>query len=566
MKNVVFFLTILSITYGFDANAQSWQWGRSPAGGSFEVAYSSKADQSGNIYIAGAFTNATLTLDTTVLHNAGGSYTYDLFLAKYDSAGNVLWAKRAGSIKNDWAFAVTTDADNNVIIAGDFSSPTISFDTITLTNADTSGTTTNVFVAKYDSSGNVLWAKNTGGHNTGEAFAVTTNAGGEIFVTGWFSGTTIAFDTTTLTNAGGNDVFIAKFDAVGHAIWAKRGGGSLNDYGSSVAVDVDGNIYIAGQYTSDTAYFGSTSVINTAVGNQNEFLVKYDTSGNALWARTAMGSVGSAGTFRNSVAANKSRGIYISNSFTGRSIIFGTDTLYNADTSGVTSDIYIVLYDNLGNLQWAKRAGGSGSDVSNCLVTDQEGNFYLAGAYGSPTIDFGVTTLVNPGSSLQTFLVQYDATGAAQWAATAGTTLASEPYGLTVSPSGSTYITGYYRGSGMTFSPFSVSNTGIDNIFFAKSMNAPSLTKQLVSSRSNLIVWPNPSTDQLNFCSVWLGNISGVEITDILGRQVFYQNINASGKSTQIYFIALPCLPDGIYYLRAFGKDGSESVPFVVKR
>ena len=168
-----------------------------------------------------------------------------IYLVKYDASGNVLWAKSAGGVIADGGTSVATDRWGNVYLTGYFRSPTITFGAYTLTNAGGA----DIFIAKYDSSGNALWAKSSGGSSadgTGDfqGSTISTDASGNAFITGYFNSVTISFGVNTLTNTGGRDVYIAKYDSSGNAVWAKTATGTADDQGMSVSADMAGNVYL----------------------------------------------------------------------------------------------------------------------------------------------------------------------------------------------------------------------------------------------------------------------------------------------------------------------------------
>ena len=136
----------------------------------------------------------------------------NLFIAKYDASGNVLWAKStAGAGDDGTGNSVSADAGGNVFVTGYFTSPTLTFGITTLTNAGGGGGSFpyDIFIAKYDAGGNVLWAKSVGGTGWDQGNSVSADAGGNVFVTGSFSSLSLTFGSPTLTLAGNNDVFIA---------------------------------------------------------------------------------------------------------------------------------------------------------------------------------------------------------------------------------------------------------------------------------------------------------------------------------------------------------------------
>src|SRR5262249_15588623 len=146
------------------------------------------------------------------------------------SAGNVLWAKGATGTNMDEALGVSTDPFGNIFVTGYFASDTLTLGTISLTDVG-------VFIAKYDSAGNILWAKSAGGTSIGRSIA--TDSQGNVIVTGDFRSSTITFGATTLVNADQQfptpDYFIVKYDSSGNALWAKRAGGNDNEQGNGIA-------------------------------------------------------------------------------------------------------------------------------------------------------------------------------------------------------------------------------------------------------------------------------------------------------------------------------------------
>jgi outer membrane protein assembly factor BamB len=130
-----------------------------------------------------------------------------------------------------------------------------------------------------------VWAKAGAGTIDDIVTGMTIDKDENIILTGFFYGSSITFGTTTLTGAGHFDMFIVKYDANGNVLWAKSAGGANADNGSSITVDADGNIYVAGRIGSQP--FAFDSIILTSAGNL--FIVKCDPVGNVLWAKSASG-------------------------------------------------------------------------------------------------------------------------------------------------------------------------------------------------------------------------------------------------------------------------------------
>ena len=129
------------------------------------------------------------------------------------------------------------------------------------------------------------WAKQAGGTSSEYGYGIAVDGSGNSFVTGSFNGTA-SFNGTSLSSVGGNDIFVAKYDAKGTLLWAKKAGGSNSDYGYGIALDGSGNSYVTGSFR-DMASFNGTSLSSS--GASDIFVAKYDASGAFQWAKQAGG-------------------------------------------------------------------------------------------------------------------------------------------------------------------------------------------------------------------------------------------------------------------------------------
>ena len=258
------------------------KWAKSvvSSANAYSEGYNICTDLSCNVYITGYF-NDTVAFGSFNLTSAGQN---DFFLVKYDSSGNALWAKSAGGTSDSYGLGISTDLSGKVYVTGYFFTPSISFGSYFLTNAGVY----DIFIAKYDSSGNVLWAKSAGGSGDDRGYGITTDKLSNVFITGRFASPIIAFGSDTLTDVGGYDVFLAKYDSSGHILWAKSAGGTSIDVGNYIAADASDNVYITGWYNSPSISFGSYTL--TASGGYDAFLVKYDSSGNVSRAKSIGGA------------------------------------------------------------------------------------------------------------------------------------------------------------------------------------------------------------------------------------------------------------------------------------
>ncbi|MDP4267266.1 MAG: SBBP repeat-containing protein [Bacteroidota bacterium] len=466
------------------AQAPDWDWAKSVGGKGNDCGKSVAMDATGNSYITGTFSSPTITFGSTTLKNADSTgNTSEIYLVKYDPTGNVLWAKSASGLGVDYANFVTVDPNGNIYIAGYFSSSTISFGNIKLTNTGME----DIFLAKYDAKGNVIWATSIGGTKNDEAKSVAVDATGNIYITGIFSSPTITLGSTTMTNAGENDIFLVKYDISGNVLWAKSAGGTDYDYSNSVAVDTAGNSYITGYFNSPTITFGSKNLMN-AVGSII-YIAKYDKSGNVIWAKSAGESSYGNG---NSITVDFTGNIYITGGFLGTAI-FGSTVLTNAGSPW--GNVFLAKFDANGNIIWAKAAGGTKKDRSYSVVADASGNAYITGYFKSPTITFDNITLTNSGGS-NIFLAKYDANGNVLWVKSNLANASVTTNSLNLDATGNIYITGTFISSILALDSITLKNsdsTGNTNdIFLAKLGTVISTCKAYAGK--DIITYPEKST------------------------------------------------------------------------
>jgi len=294
-----------------DSNG-NWLWVKKAGGTGYDGGLGIEVDASGNSYVTGDF-SGTVTFGSTTLTSRGNS---DIFVAKLDSSGNWLWAKKAGGKGYDKGHGIAVDAVNNIYVTGIFEG-SATFGSTTLINKS-SEYYYDIFIAKLDSSGNWLWAQNAGGTGSDWGNGIAVDASGNSYVTGYFD-SDATFGSTTLTNNGGYDIFVAKLDSSGNWLWAKNAGGTGTDWGNGIAVDASGNSYVTGYFQS-TATFGDITL--TSNGGADIFITKLDHSGNWLWAKNAGGTGG------------EGNGIAIDNN--GNSYVTGI--LFCNDTDSATSE------------------------------------------------------------------------------------------------------------------------------------------------------------------------------------------------------------------------------------
>jgi hypothetical protein len=255
---------VFVVKYNNDGVAQ---WGITGGGlKSGEQANDVVTDAAGNIYVTGIYLD-TATFSGTVLNGNGLG---EIFVAKYDPNGSLIWVKSAGGAKtSDDGSGIAVDHFGNVYVAGRFDSAATFGATQVLSNG-----TTDAFLAKYDNNGNLRWVKNWGGTGADYFNDIVVDADGYILGTGYFNGPA-TFGTTNLTAIASSDIFFIKCNTNGEIIWVKQGGGSDADVANGAAIDRGGNLYGVG-YFSLYAKFGADSLVSSGV--QDIFVTKIGTN------------------------------------------------------------------------------------------------------------------------------------------------------------------------------------------------------------------------------------------------------------------------------------------------
>ena len=527
-----YFTSIIFTLLIINANAQApnFTWSKSAGGVGSEIVYKTVTDPFGNVFMAGTFTSPSITFGNIVLNSTSN---LSMFIAKYDALGNVLWAKSAnGDLEffNDVIMDLATDALGNVYLMGNYSSPTISFGSLTLSGGLT-------FLVKYDQFGNEIWAKG----ETGYANNISTDNSGNLYLIGVFYNQSITIGSFTLTKADTTsawpDIFIVKYNALGNVIWAKSEGSGGAEERLYIATNALGNVFITGVHgyfpTLTVGTFTLTNVGNSANG-YDIFTIKYDSLGNVIWVKGAGGIDGNDGTL--GIATDAADNVYITGDYYASSITFDTTILTNQDTSG-GFDSFIAKYDASGNLQWAHGIGGTGGEFAQDISIDFSNDIYVTGVY-SDSISFGATTLYNVNyGAFNIFIAKYDNLGNVIWATYAEGT--DQDYGRSIStdPFGNVFVGGNYISSNLTFGTNTLLYQGGVDIFIAKLGN--NLTEIEVKNSTNEInIYPNPSNGLFNFKDT--KNLKQAEVYNILGEQILSQGnqkqINLSGFAKGIYY------------------------------
>ena len=431
------------------ASAQQYEWAGKFGGSGFEFGNAVALDQHGNVYVTGIFTD---TVDFDPGPGEAKIFPGDnnRYIVKLDAAGNYVWAKHMGGISPEFGDAIKIDPNGNFYAIGNFRD-TADFDPGSGFYQLFSEGSSDCFIQKLDSLGNLLWVKQTGGVSDDGVFSLTLDHQNNILMTGRFRDT-VDFDpgpgTEILASTGYFDVFIQKLDADGNHLWSKRMGAIQGDFGNDIAVDKQGNIFTTGGFRGHVDFDPNqdTSLLSSAFGSIDVFIQKLDAAGNFLWAK----SIGANGTdWGVSLDTDSAGNVYVMGQFWG-TVDFdpGPDTLYMTGNA-LSGDIFILKLDGTGNLVWAQVLGPQSGLEGKHLKVDESGNVYLTGAFWG-TVDFDpgpASVNINSEGDLDIFIQKIDTDGNFLWARGMGGTSGDYGYSIVVDQGENVFITGRFRDS-----------------------------------------------------------------------------------------------------------------------
>jgi hypothetical protein len=534
-------------------------WATQIGGASNQVGPKIATDNSNNVIITGEFINTMSIYNYSSAPINSGAVTTSLFgflnntnansndtyIVKYNQNGNAEWATRVGGTGPQSAPVIATDLSGNIYITGvTATNATIRFYSYSAIDASNNivvvedgnmvtQTNSDIFLAKYDSSGVLQWATNIGGNTGTGGFesqpTIAVDSSGNVYVAGQANNCTVfnysstnpstkaitrtpRCAVTTLANYG---ILLVQYSPDGFANWVVENDGAGNDAVPNLCTDASNNVYISGVYPAAMVIFSFNNISGTTL-NQTQFgivpfsatndiyLVKYNSLGIVQWVGRFAGGGNENFPF---IASDYLNNIYITYRFlTSQTTLFNAGTTVDASGNiimtsfgtipvSASTDGCIAKYNSSGQGVWATRITLS-SPTS--IATDLSGNVYVTGTFtqsNQPLIyNFGSTsgggtittslyarmTTSGSGAGSDTLLVKYNTSGIAQWATRINgpTTTSDESGGVVTSDSlGNLYLAGRYNSSPVTINKPtlapSVGNIDNSNISIANGTITP---------------------------------------------------------------------------------------------
>ncbi len=536
MKYIFLLVGLLFLSNLVEAQSAQYQWGFKVGNNSTLGERPTKitVDSNGDIYTAGYYQDVADFNPNGVATNLSGIST-ECYVAKYNSAGVLVWAKNIGMANLQEGTGLTVQ-NNQLILVGNYGNGGgIDLDpgpgTVLTPTVNNNG----MFISKFDLNGNFIWGNGFACFSKPVIEGVKIDNANNIVVCGNFQ-YTIDFDPSASTaslTATSYDGFIAKYDSNGNYLWAMKIGTADNDLVNDLCIDLNNNIYCTGSYMGTVNFnpLGTTTNLTSNVGVANAFVAKYGANGVLKWAN----AIGSTSTdIGRSIQFDKLGNIIYAG-------VFGGVVDFDAG-SGVTSltantanrGIFISKIDTANNFVWAKDFGGTLTDDISEIAIDSS-NQIIATGMMSPGMNFspsGTFNVTSKGSS-DAYIAKYSKTGALVWAYPIGGSATDWGISLDVNQIDNTiYTTGYFNSTNLDLNISATANTTItpnggEDIYIAKYSQCDivsppvnitptvnltmceGLTTTLTASASGTINWFYSSTPLGTGTSITTFSVSG---------------------------------------------------------
>ena len=294
-----------------------------------------------------------------------------------------------------------------------------------------------------------------------EGKSVCIDREGNSYVTGNFSSASFRIGKITLRNSSAMstsmDMFVAKFDPNGTAVWAIQSNGAGEERGIDIACDQTGHISVVGVFRGEKATFGPTTLVNQFKFSNSTFIIRIAPSGEIKWVNRAGGK---GDTSVAAVATGADGEIFVTGTFTGGTTF---DGFAYQSRSGNNPTVFVARYQSDGRLKWFEqifgtRPGGQrSSQEGKAIAVSPDSQFvYVAGWFRglSTFADSQIASNTEPAPSGQRsniFITKYDANGNGVWTRHIGQKQLNnspdpEVTDIAADPNGGVYLTGYFSG------------------------------------------------------------------------------------------------------------------------
>jgi uncharacterized delta-60 repeat protein len=359
-----------------------------------------------------------------------------------------------------------------------------------------SGTGSDYATIKYNSDGDTIWVQryNGPGNNNDWAYSLAVDGQGNVYVTGYSTGSGTSYDYATI-----------KYNSAGVEQWVQRYNGPGNDYdvANAIAVDGQGNVYVTGISRGSTTFYDYATI-------------KYNSDGDTIWVRRYDGP-GNSDDGAYSLAVDGQGNVYV----TGYSV-----------GSGIYLDYATIKYNSAGVEQWVAGYNGPGNsdDVARSLAVDGQGNVYVTGISRGSTTFYDYATIKYNSAGVEQWVQRYNGPGnGSDWA-----------YSLAVDGQGNVYVTGYSAGTSAY--PY---NYDYATIKYVQTQGIEEIEIATPSARNDFVVYPNPAKTYFTVRLPKTADRSEIKIFDVNGKIVKSEELK--GKNNRV---SLNGIKNGVYFVQ----------------
>lgn len=489
-------------------------------------------DNVGNVYAIGEFQNVQ-TFGSITLNPVGFN---NIYVAKFDPSGNCMWAIAGSNAPSGVAYAggITIDNNYNLYITGYFSGIlNIGVQSVTSTGGN------DAFLARIDNNGGCVWLKHFGGTYEDIGVDVDFNTNGFLHITGTFTGQ-IFFDAYNTSNSSNTiaDIFLAKADLNGNCLNLKKAGGAGYETVTDIKLDYNNQILLTGYYESGAIFGGSTLTSN---GAGDLFVAKYDDINQYLtWVAYGGGHGNDPG---NSISVDGGNNVYVTGSIGDTANIGGTILLDNG-----YGNIFVAKLNAGGAWQWAKKAGGSGTDGGAGIYTTAAGISFVTGTFhGTANFAPGVNIACTGGANdNDAFAAMYNSAGGLVYVTKVGGTATDAGKSIIGSNNGSFHLAGDFTGT-VIIGATTLTSASFTWSSFLTFITGPTAINEIAGEGSAIELFPNPASGTLSISCPSFKNDYIAEVINYSGQLIYKSQAFFHGES-MVYNVKN--LAAGIYYVR----------------
>ena len=556
MKKILLLLILITQSKSF-SQEPSIQLAAKIGAIGYDSAKDLKIDDNNNLYLTGGFQSSVdfdFSSNTFFMNGVSSS---DAFLTKYNNNGDLLWGVNFSGNYNSCGLGIGVDSIGNVYSMGVFND-TVDFDpgpgTYNMSASLNPFVVSDIYITKLDSNGNFNSAHQISGVKVKDPTAFCVEANGNSIVAGYFNGVTNFSAATALYPTGSAnyvyDMFIAKYGNSG-LLWVKQiGSAAINQRPEDIVTDLNGNIYLCGQFLEVTDFDPSptgTSILTPhSLGSTDIFVLKLDANGNFIWAKNCGGS---APNSARSIALDQSGNLYLTGYFTG-TIDFDPSPFDYLVTSpsGSGYNTFVLKINNAGDFQWAKNF--SGNSMGNKLIINPNGKIVVTGFFNN-TCDFsgGLGNVVRTTTGrMESFLAELNSDGTTNWVKCFGGTGDDQGIDIGINSLGNYTLFGEFEVTANTTAPdnFTLTSNGSTDLFILKTENLLNIGN---FEKQNFSISPNPCDNIINIIKTQDYDAGDLFIYSITGQLI--KKIEISNT------IEIKELTAGLYFLKLVNTLGN---------